>query len=225
MDWTRKELEKKLSRISAAITIPVNLRIQGEQRILDFTEMQQILSEAKTISLGNCACREKVRGCNAPLDVCFCLDQAAENYMKKGRARKINLNEAMNTLERAHETGLVHITYTYEGKQKPEVICSCCSCCCHSLAALIRFGMPDAVLASRYVATFSPETCLQCGKCVERCQFKARRMENGVVKFDQTRCFGCGVCVSTCPTGSILLIPRTNNHGQEAKVHSGLIER
>ena len=212
-DWTRKELEKKLSNVKLAVTIPVNLQIKGEQRILDLSEMQRILSEAKTISLGNCACREKVRGCDAPLDVCFCLEKAAENLIKKGKARKINLEEALEALKRSHKAGLVHLTFTYEGKQKPEVICSCCSCCCHSLAGLIRFGMSDAVVASKYVATFDPETCISCGKCVSRCQFKARRMENGGVKFDKARCFGCGVCVSTCPTGSISLIGRKKHHG------------
>ncbi len=208
-DWTRKELEKKLSNIKVAVTIPVNLIIKGKQRILDLSEMQKILSEAKTISLSNCACREKVHGCDAPLDVCFNLNHVAEDFVEKGWARKVNLEEALDALKRSHEAGLVHVTFTHEGKEKPDTICSCCSCCCHSLAGLIRFGMPDAVVASKYVATLNPETCVNCGKCVSRCQFKARWMENDRVQFDRARCFGCGVCVSTCPSGAISLVTRT----------------
>lgn len=210
-DWTRRELQRKLSNIKTAITIPVNLRIEGEQRILDLGEMRKILGKAKSIAIGDCLCRERVRGCDAPLDVCFSLGEKAEEFVRKGLARKVSPKEALDALKRSHEAGLVHLTFTYEGREKPEVICSCCSCCCHSLSALIRFGMPDAVVASKYVATHNSETCINCGKCVSRCQFKARWAENGIVKFDKARCFGCGVCVSSCPTGSVSLIARTSN--------------
>jgi len=212
-DWTRKELKRKLSGIKAAVTIPVNLRIEGTHRILDLSEMQRILSEAKLISLGECLCRKKVRKCNAPLDVCFGLDKEAEELVKRRLARKISLGDALDALRRSHEAGLVHVTLTYKGREKPEVICSCCSCCCHSLSALIRFGIQDAVVASKYVATLNTETCINCGKCVSRCQFKARGTKNGIVEFDKTRCFGCGVCVSTCPTGSISLLARSRQQG------------
>jgi Pyruvate/2-oxoacid:ferredoxin oxidoreductase delta subunit len=210
-DWTRKELEKKLSNIKTAVTIPVNLHIEDEQRILDLREMRRILGEAKLIAVSNCSCREKVRGCDAPLDVCFSIDERAEEFVKEGIARKINLKDALDALRRSHEAGLVHMTLTYGGREKAEVICSCCSCCCHSLSALIRFGMPDAVIVSKYVATFNSETCINCGKCVVRCQFRARWMVNGKVKYDKTRCFGCGLCVSTCPTGSTSLVPRVES--------------
>jgi ferredoxin len=136
------------------------------------------------------------------------LDKEAEDFITKGLAKKINLEKALEALKRSHEAGLVHITYTFKGKEKPEVICSCCSCCCHSMSALIRFGMPNAVIESKYIATNNPETCLDCGTCVERCQFKARHMKNEKMSFNSSRCFGCGLCVSTCPTQSISLIER-----------------
>ena len=211
VDWSRGELEKRLNSIELAVTIPVNLRIKGEQRILDLSEMEQFLRKAKLISIGECGCRKKLHRCNAPLDVCFSLDREAEDFVKKGLARKVGLEEALDALRRAHEAGLVHVTYTLKRKEKPEVICSCCSCCCHSLSALVRFGMPNAVVASKFIADLNPETCINCGKCVTRCQFRARRLENGNLAYDRTRCFGCGLCVSTCPTGSISLTTRTIN--------------
>lgn len=213
-DWTRGELEKTLDSIEHAVTIPVNLRIKGKQTILDLTEMERILREAKHISIGECGCRKKLHRCNAPLDVCFSLDKEVEEFVKKGLARKASLMEALDALRRPHEAGLVHITYTFKGKEKPEVICSCCSCCCHSLSALVRFGMPDAVVASKFISDLNPETCINCGKCATRCQFGARRVENSKVIYDKTRCFGCGVCVSTYPTGSILLTSRTPNESK-----------
>jgi Pyruvate/2-oxoacid:ferredoxin oxidoreductase delta subunit len=173
--------------------------------------MQKLLEESELIAASNCACREKVHGCNAPLAVCFSINGRAKTLIDKGLAKKVTVEEALDALRRTHEAGLVHITLTIKGRNQPEVICSCCSCCCHSLSGLIRFGMSDAVVESKYVASYNSATCINCGKCVSRCQFKANNLENGKVKFDQIRCFGCGVCVSTCPTNSISLIPRQRN--------------
>jgi len=208
-DWARGELEEALSSIKLAVTIPVNLRIESEQTILDLAEMEKILREARLISIGECGCRKKLHRCNAPLDVCFSLDRAAEELLKEGKAKKVSLEGALDALKRSHEAGLVHVTYTFKGKDKPEAICSCCSCCCHSLSALVRFGEPNSLVASKFVATQDPETCINCGKCATRCQFRARLLENGKLHYDRTKCFGCGVCVSTCPTGSISLVSRT----------------
>jgi Pyruvate/2-oxoacid:ferredoxin oxidoreductase delta subunit len=208
-DWTRGELEEALSSIELAVTVPVNLRLESEQTILDLSEMEKILRDARLISIGECSCRKKFHRCDAPLDVCFSLDRAAEKLLKEGLAKKVSLEEALDALKRSHEAGLVHVTYTFKGKEKPEAICSCCSCCCHSLSALVRFEVPNTVVASKFVAAIDTEKCINCGKCVTRCQFRARLLENGKLHYDKTKCFGCGLCVSTCPTGSISLISRT----------------
>ena len=209
-DWTKGELKEKLDSIERAVTIPVNLSINGRQTILNLTEVEKVLRDARIISIGNCGCRERMHRCDSPLDTCFGLDKQAEELIEQGLAKKASLNEALDALKRSHEAGLVHITYTFKGKEKPEVICSCCSCCCHSLSALVRFGMPNAVVATKLIATTNLETCIDCGKCAARCQFKARRLENGKLIYDKSKCFGCGVCLSTCPTGSISLILRTD---------------
>ena len=207
-DWTREELVNKLAGFKAAITIPVNVLLESKQRILDLSEMQKILKTSKSIAVSNCSCREKVHACDAPLEVCFSINRRADKLVEKGLARKVTLNQALDTLRQTHEAGLVHVTLTLTGRDEPEVVCSCCSCCCHSLGGLIRFGMSDALVESKYMASYNPATCIDCGKCVSRCQFKANWKEEGRIKFDQIRCFGCGVCVSTCPTNSISLIPR-----------------
>lgn len=207
-DWTREELEKEYVNTMTAVTIPVNIHIAGQQRILDLSEMKEILKEANLISLGTCGCRRDLKRCDAPLDVCISLDKEAEDMIKKGVAKKANLEEVLKALERSHAAGLVHIAYTFDGNEKPDVVCSCCSCCCHSMSALVRFGMPEAVVASKYVALNNLETCVNCGTCVERCQFRARRLENDKLAYDKAGCFGCGVCVSTCPTKSISLVKR-----------------
>jgi len=207
-DWTREELEKEYVNTMTAVTIPVNIQIEGQQRILDLSEMKEILEEANLISLGTCDCRRDLKRCDAPLDVCISLDKEAEDMIMKGVAKKADLEEALKALERSHAAGLVHIAYTFDGSEKPDVVCSCCSCCCHSMSALVRFGMPEAVVSSKYVALSNLETCVNCGTCVERCQFRARHLKNDKLIYDKAGCFGCGVCVSACPTKSISLVKR-----------------
>lgn len=207
-DWTREEIEKEYVGEMTAVTVPVDIHLEGKQRILGFAEMQTILRDARLISVGECGCRKRVKMCDAPIDVCIGLDKKAEDEIERGSAKSVSLEKALKILERSHDAGLVHIAYTFKDDEKPRYVCSCCSCCCHSMSGLVRFGIPGAVVASKYIATNNSETCVNCGTCVERCQFKARWMEDNKMVFDNVRCFGCGVCTSTCPTDSISLVER-----------------
>ena len=206
-DWTEPELKEYAKKYNA-VTIPVHVDIQGEQRVLNLTETEKILAEAELIGLGECYCRKKVNRCNSPLDTCLSLNKKAEDLTSRGLAVIVNLEHALKILKRTHEAGLVHITYAIAGKEKPEYICSCCSCCCHSLSGLIRFGIANAVVSSEYIASNNTESCVDCGKCVQRCPFKARMLQDGKMRFDEARCFGCGLCVTTCPEGAISLVLR-----------------
>jgi len=206
-DWTREELMKDYVGQMTPVTVPVNISIQGQQTILDLSSVENILRNAEVITLEDCGCRAKWHKCDAPLDVCLSLGDEAREAMKHG-AKRISLAQALVVLQRSHQAGLVHLAYTFKGKEKPEVICSCCSCCCHSLGALVRFGIPDHVVASEYIASNNDETCENCGTCVQRCQFHARQLINDKLEFNPAKCFGCGLCVSTCPTKSITLVNR-----------------
>ncbi|WXG44108.1 MAG: 4Fe-4S binding protein [Promethearchaeati archaeon SRVP18_Atabeyarchaeia-1] len=206
-DWTKDELMNEYVGKYTPLTIPVDISIEGQQTILNLTRAEKILDDAKVIAVEDCGCRTRMRKCDAPLEVCLSLDDGAKEAIESG-ARKISKSQALAVMRRSHEAGLVHLTYTIKGQEKPFIICSCCSCCCHSLSALVRFGIPDHVVASEYIASDNEETCDKCGTCVRRCQFHARQLVNGKVEFDQSRCYGCGVCVTTCPTKSIKLITR-----------------
>ncbi len=208
-DWTREQLQTEYVEKMTAVTVPVNITIHGQQTILDLSTVEKLLRDAEVISLEDCGCRVKWHKCEAPLDVCISLDDEARDSLKRG-ARRVSLAQALVVLQRSHRAGLVHLAFTFKGKENPEVICSCCSCCCHSLGALVRFGMPDAVVASEYIAQQDYGTCNNCGTCVQRCQFKARQLDSsGKLVFNPAKCFGCGLCASTCPTKSITLIKRT----------------
>jgi Pyruvate/2-oxoacid:ferredoxin oxidoreductase delta subunit len=208
-DWVKEEIQRKYVDTMVAKTLPVNMKMEGQTNIYDFQQVKQLLANARLISIGNCDCREKVQGCDNPIDVCISIDREAELLVEKAIARKVTLDEAMAVLRKSHEAGLVHISYTDIGEPKPFIICSCCACCCHSLAGLIRFQIPDAVVAANHIAQQDHEICVDCGTCVNRCHFQARTLKNGRLIYDLTKCFGCGVCVSTCPTAAISMIERS----------------
>jgi Pyruvate/2-oxoacid:ferredoxin oxidoreductase delta subunit len=210
-DYEEEELRKQADDLKNAVTIPVNVKIEANHRVLDLGEVERYLRKAKKIGLQDCGCRMEKRNCDAPLNVCLSIDPS-EDYLSRNakfHPRECTLSEALDTLKRSHEAGLVHMAYTMKGDGRPTVICSCCPSCCHTLGGLLRFGIATEVLTSKFVAEERYEECVKCGRCVDRCVFGARSLVAGELVFDSSRCFGCGLCVSTCPAKAITLTPRT----------------
>jgi uncharacterized Fe-S center protein len=207
-DWTRETLEKHYVGKMTATTIPVNLKFSGEHRILDMSELESIIKNAKILAQDNCTCRERVGNCIEPMDGCIGIDDDAVESIEKYDGKEITAEEALASLKRTYDAGLVHMAYIFEGRDKVERICSCCSCCCHSLSAAIRFGYPNHAFHSKYIAQQNPESCSNCGTCVERCQFHARIMINDELEYKSEKCFGCGLCLESCSGDAIILVER-----------------
>lgn len=206
-EWTARDIDEILDELRP-ITIPVNVSVQGRQKVMGFEESERLLRKAKLISLEECSCRKRIKGCDAPLDVCLCMDKEAEEAIERRGARETTLEVAMDALRRSHEAGLVHMAYETRGGPI-DIICSCCSCCCHTLAAITRLGYDEAVVGhADVVAEMDPTLCDDCGVCVERCHFEAWAIEGGAVKLTREKCAGCGVCASSCPNGAIRLVKR-----------------
>jgi len=206
-EWTTDEIDEMLDQMKP-ITLPVNITVRGKQKVLDHSEARTILEKARLISLENCMCRLKLKNCDAPVDLCICIDEEAEIAISDRGAWKTTLGNAMDALRRGQEAGLVQIAYEVEGR-KIQAICSCCACCCHSLAAITRFGYDiDVVEKSGMIAVHDKETCENCELCISRCHFDAWGLVGGEVHLYSMRCAGCGVCVASCPTGSIKLVER-----------------
>ena len=146
-DWSRETLEKHYISKMTATTIPVNIKITGQQRILDMSELENIIRNAKVLSQDVCTCREKYGKCIEPLDGCIGIDDDAIDSIENHDGKRITVDEALAALKRTYDAGLVHLAYVFEGKDKVERICSCCSCCCHSLSAAVRFGYSDHVFS------------------------------------------------------------------------------
>ncbi|MGD2250357.1 MAG: 4Fe-4S binding protein [Candidatus Methanofastidiosia archaeon] len=205
-EWEEQDLQEYLHTYTA-VTIPVHSTIDAKHQIIDMGNVKEILLNAKVISVQPCWCRETLKNCDNPLEVCLMFNETAENAIENWGATHISLDKALAILDMSHKAGLVHMAYYKKGKDC-EIICSCCSCCCHHLSALMRFGYHNAVVKSDYIAHFDAELCNECGTCVERCQFEAWIHQKNGVALDADSCFGCGLCVSTCPTGAVTLEKR-----------------
>ena len=205
--WTKKEVKEYISDYTA-VTVPINVTFEGKQKILNMPQVERILRASSSIAITDCQCRVEVKGCDAPVDVCLSLNDEAEERVKNGNGKKASLREALATLRRSNEAGLVHVAYANRGDKKLIYICGCCSCCCYSFAAMQKFGFNDAVMSSEMIAVQDDDLCNGCGDCADRCHFKARAMEEGRLIFEKDKCSGCGLCVTSCTSGAISLVGR-----------------
>ncbi len=187
--------------------IPVQESLECMQWVLPTQQVLQILRNSRSFALANCLCRTKHRRCDNPREVCFYTNDVADKKVEQGAARRVDLQEAAETLKLANKHGLIHLTF-YNPEQHVYALCSCCECCCHDIAFMKKLGRPDLVAHADYVAAVDPDACVQCGACAERCVFGAQSWESGAVVFHRDKCYGCGLCASTCSSGAIQMVLR-----------------
>ncbi len=192
--------EKSISYSSKVV--PVNESIEEIKQVIPSKQAIDILKQARVITLAECICRKRYKRCDKPLEVCFVLDEAGEKWIEKGISKQVTLTEARQVLKEANKTGLIHLSL-FQPDHKLFALCSCCSCCCHDLQLVLSYGKEYLMLKSDYIATDDTDLCQDCGQCVDRCQFNARRLEENALVYDPKKCSGCGLCITTCPEGAI----------------------
>jgi Pyruvate/2-oxoacid:ferredoxin oxidoreductase delta subunit len=189
---------------SSSKVIPVGEALEVKQWVLPSEQVIEFLRGARCCAVTRCTCRSHYQRCDNPLEVCFLLDDAADQAVADRTARYVDLAEAARILRQADERGLVHLAI-YKPEHAVYAVCSCCSCCCHDLQFLRIYGRSDLVARSEYVAQTDVGACTQCGACVQRCVFGARLWQDGRLSYDAGACYGCGLCVTACPAGAIVL--------------------
>jgi len=179
--------------------------------ILPYETAISILEKAKSISVRNCECRATYKNCDKPLRSCLAINGFSDELVERGAAEEITPQEAKKVLQIADSHGLVHqALYTDWLKGEVFDICSCCPCCCQYLRTFINYGVKHHIAKSGLVAKVDSDKCVGCGTCVERCIFKARKVENGKSLVTEENCFGCGLCTTTCPTQASKLVSLTS---------------
>lgn len=207
-----EELEARLAKYDAWMTegkiptsskvIPVREALSALQWVLPTQQVLEILRNSRSFALANCLCRTKHKRCDNPLEVCFYINDVADQKVAQGAARHVSLAEATERFKLANKHGLVHLAI-YNPDQHVFAVCSCCECCCHDIEFMKKYNRPDLVAHADYVVEVHRDKCDNCGTCTLRCVFGAQEQGEGTVVFHQDRCYGCGLCVTTCPTGAI----------------------
>ena len=216
-DWTVEEIHKLRGdegNWKIVKTIPVNVEIEAEHRVLNLEKAKEYLDKAHSFAVMNCICKVRRGNCDAPRDVCITMDDVAERvlsnpdaYKERNPIRRITREEAIQVLARSHEAGLVHMALAIRS-DRVNAICSCCSCCCGILSSVLRFGLFPQLLTSDTISVTDMSKCTGCGICVKRCQFGAREMVGVSLIINPKLCMGCGLCVTKCPTTAIRLVAK-----------------
>jgi NAD-dependent dihydropyrimidine dehydrogenase PreA subunit len=192
--------------------------------ILDWERAEHQVREAGAWSVSNCHCRHvahhKGHDCEQfPMeDVCLTLGRTTEYFVRRGMAKAIEMEEALDLLARSRDAGLVHIGDNVQ--RRPTFICNCCSCCCEILGSYKRFAVFDNNFSSNFEARVDPTRCTGCKKCQQACPVDAidmvdseRRVGKKKVRrlsvVDHDVCIGCGVCQLACRFDSMEMAPRS----------------
>jgi len=195
---------------SYARVIPVQRRIPNPMQIFPYEEVGRYIREGNAFALTQCHCRHQQEligeGCGAPKDVCMLFGPFATFAVERGFAQAVIREEMHDALDRAEESGLVHVADNVA--ERINFLCNCCGCCCGFLRATKGVGRANVVAGSRFVAALDPGRCVACGACAERCHVSALWEDDGEMVLDEDRCLGCGVCLPVCPSEALSLHPR-----------------
>lgn len=190
--------------------IPVNQTVDPSTEVRPYESAVEIVSAMQSWAVQDCVCRKQKamigQVCKHPIDVCLAMAPVPHAFDHEPNFRALSRDEAIATLRRAAEAGLVHtITNSMEGAF---YVCNCCTCSCGLLRGLVEFGIANVVASSPFVNQVDPLLCNGCEACIPACQFDALTMSDGLAEVEHDRCAGCGVCVLTCATGALLLVRR-----------------
>jgi ferredoxin len=209
---------KKMLRVEPSFhrVVPIEETIRNDMEVHPYESATAIVENAQSWGVVDCICRvqKKLIGdpCAHPIDVCMVFNQKPGVFDHSPDVRALTKEEAINTLKRAAEAGLVHsVSNSQSGDTHfSTYICNCCTCSCGILRGMADLGVANVVARSAFVNTVDPEVCVGCESCIAYCQFDALSLEpsDPYIQISETRCVGCGVCVPVCPDRALTLIRR-----------------
>ena len=190
--------------------IPINETVRNSMEVRPFESASEIVNAMQSWGVQDCICRKQKallgQACEHPIDVCMIMDSRPNVFEKNPVIRALTQHEAMGTLRRAAEAGLVHsVSNSVEGTY---YICNCCTCSCGILRGMAELGIANVVASSAFVNQVDEVICNGCEDCIASCQFNALTMDGLLATVDAVRCTGCGVCVLACSTGALGLARR-----------------
>jgi ferredoxin len=190
--------------------IPVNETVRNPMEVRPFESAAEIVNAMRSWGVQDCICRKQKaligEGCDHPIDICMVFHPRPNAFENHPVIHPLTHEEAMATLRRAAEAGLVHsVSNSVEGTH---YICNCCACSCGILRGMAELGIANVVASSAFINQVEEALCNGCEDCISSCQFNALAMNDLLASVDAIRCTGCGVCVIHCSTGALGLARR-----------------
>ncbi|HTP66748.1 MAG TPA: 4Fe-4S binding protein [Geobacteraceae bacterium] len=188
--------------------------------VLDYEKVSNLLAATDRFSIGICSCRHEKRHlgeetCAAPLEKCSQFGYAADFMIRNKLAREVSRSEMEENFLQSREMGLV--LGVDNVRKNAKFVCHCCKCCCGPLLGISKYGYPNSIVTSNYIASIDENTCVGCGKCAGACPIDAIAMvavdspptkKKREAKVDESICIGCGVCTLKCPKKACVLAKR-----------------
>ena len=180
--------------------------------VLDYEKASAIIDRHKKFAIGLCSCRHEkfhlgTKTCQVPLETCSTFGEGSEWLAQKGFGKIVSKEEMLDNMARSKEMGLVICTDNI--KNFPSFFCHCCGCCCNVLLGISKFGYPNILVTSTFIAECNANICSECGTCAEACPINVIEMpKEGSPIIDTSICIGCGVCGVQCSTGAMKLVKR-----------------
>lgn len=195
--------------------------LSGENalHVLDYERASEVIKTASSIGIGVCYCRHKMEhignNCTAPMEICMTFNGSADSLTRHGIAKKIEVSEGIDLLQKARDFNLVQFGENVQ--ENVNFICNCCGCCCEALIASRKFGFLNPVHTTNFIPSIIEENCNGCGKCVSLCPVEAMTLVSSnepdkplkkKAKLNQEICLGCSVCLKGCEKKAIRLSSR-----------------
>ncbi|MFX1376854.1 MAG: 4Fe-4S binding protein, partial [Promethearchaeota archaeon] len=202
-------MEAGSTQIGQLRVVPVEESVIPSLNIANYDDLSLILEEMEgPFASINCVCRQAMKLIDKPckttsrMDTCMSVGDFAQSYIDEGWAREVSKEEILEILRKNQEEGLI---IQPGNAQKPEFICSCCTCCCEGLQRIKMFPTPANFVISNHFAVVDPDLCDACETCIDTCKMDAIKMTDGISVVNKQRCIGCGNCVAKCPSGALSL--------------------
>jgi len=212
--------EKEDKRENYGHYVPVNYSLgKYENVVVPYKVFEYFINKASNIVLRTCPCREHWECKNYPIEIgcIFMGDDTKRMVLSDDQGRVATKGEALEHVRKAIDAGLIpligrNVAEAENGhgvKDTGHFLggCFCCECCCIGIKTR-EYGFSDSMSGDSYGGMegikikVDSEKCVGCGKCIEACAYKARKIIDGKAKVNPIMCVGCGRCVNACQHGA-----------------------
>ena len=216
----QKVSEKIIPKSDELVCLPndkvvIDQEIDSEEMVLPTQIIEHFIDESSyRVIMNDCICRSS-NGCKdfSQGFGCIFMGEAARG-IHPNLCREASKEEAKEHIRKAQEKGMINLAgkasfdtlwLDLDDHKRLFTICSCCPCCCISIATpyLSPYLTKWFVKLPGAEVTVSDD-CVGCGNCLDVCVFGGIEMRNNKATILDT-CMACGRCVSACKSGAIEL--------------------